>query len=611
MHQKICKFSIFSIFSFLFISSFAQGTNTNTQQTGYRINARFDSESATIFGEQTFHWRNTFAHPILSLCFRGENVNTTSNPNSMQKKTPVFIDSVSFLDNENSIAAIVADSLQNDHGLFEPVTWIVFSKPINPLHSLRLQFAFQAQNAAFPSTSAPSVRSYPAINWYPKFLAYSQTNVQIDTEEQNIIALQIFANYDVFIVSPNQNTIAASGVLETIELQDSVKTFHFSGNQLPDFVWANCTDCVEISEQWNQITIRLLLDRTNENLAGRYFSTAKKALEYLQASFGEFPYSQLTIWGLKNEAMPGRFSGYPTFIFAPPRNTLLGGNAHFLERAVYYGSAEQYCGGIISPALDDTRWLLTGLAAYSGMRMMDIYHGKSANLLDYMGIRLNDSDYNRLIYLRKTYPPKSFRSNPLLNYLRFDNDHLQAKAALFWSTIAYQFGQPAFEKILKNYFQQWEFQQPTLRDFIGICEKNTGENLTHLFEQACNENTILDYAVENLTSLPSSTGNQFETSITVVKVGTFVMPMVLDVHFQDGAKKRVYWDGFENRKSFTLQSKSQAQSAVIDPDQKILLDTNFANNSRTVVAQLGDEKMASRWLFWLQNLLLFLTSFLG
>jgi hypothetical protein len=611
MHKRIFRSSIFSIISFLSLSVFAQGTNTNIRQTGYRIHARLESETATIFGEQTFIWRNTFTHPILSLGFRGEYADAMNEPTRTQKKTPVFIDSVAIVGNENSIAAIVSDSLQNERGIFEPVTWLVFSKPVMPEHTLRLHFAFRSQNVIVPNPSSPPVRSGLAIDWYPQVVAFSKKNVHIDTEEQDINLLQEFANYDVFITGPNQNNMAASGVLESVEMQDTVKTFHFSGNNLTDFVWAGCTDCVEISEKWQTIDIRLLLDRSNENLSGRYLSAAKKALAYLRASFGEFPYAQLTIWGLKNGVMPGRFAGYPTFIFAPPRNTLLGENAHFLERAVFYGCAWQYLDGVVSPAPDDARWLLTGLAAYSGMRMMEIYLGKSANLLDFAGVRLHDSDFNRLIYLRKIYPPKYFRSNPLLQYLTFDDDPLQAKAALFWSSAAYQTGQQAFEKILQNYFQQWKFQQPALQDFIDLWENTTGVNMAYLFEQAGNENIVLDYAVESLASLPTPSGKQFETAITVAREGTFVMPVVLEVHFQDGTKESLRWDGVENRKSFTMRSESRALSAAIDPDRKILLDANFTNNSRTVTAQLGDEKMTSRWFFWLQNLMLFLTGFSG
>jgi hypothetical protein len=46
--------------------------------------------------------------------------------------------------------------------------------------------------------------------------------------------------------------------------------------------------------------------------------------------------------------------------------------------------------------------------------------------------------------------------------------------------------------------------------------------------------------------------------------------------------------------------------AVVDPERKIMLDTNPANNSwvdEEGVARRAATKWAARWMFWLQHLL--------
>ena len=87
---------------------------------------------------------------------------------------------------------------------------------------------------------------------------------------------------------------------------------------------------------------------------------------------------------------------------------------------------------------------------------------------------------------------------------------------------------------------------------------------------------------------------------------TGVFPVTVLVTFADGAQTRTQWDGGNRWKLISLEHGSEAVSAQVDPDQILLLDTNFTNNSFTMQPQASGAatKWAVKWMVWLQDQLL-------
>ena len=64
------------------------------------------------------------------------------------------------------------------------------------------------------------------------------------------------------------------------------------------------------------------------------------------------------------------------------------------------------------------------------------------------------------------------------------------------------------------------------------------------------------------------------------------------------------WDGRGRWQVFTFDRPVKAVSAQIDPERKLLLDTNYTNNSRTMepATDRAATKWSLRWMVWLQDL---------
>ena len=80
------------------------------------------------------------------------------------------------------------------------------------------------------------------------------------------------------------------------------------------------------------------------------------------------------------------------------------------------------------------------------------------------------------------------------------------------------------------------------------------------------------------------------------------------LRFEGGQTYRSHWDGEARWKRFRVASGPRLVDAIVDPDEKILLDADRTNNGRRPEP---DPRAASRWtaraVFWLQNLFDFAT----
>ena len=61
----------------------------------------------------------------------------------------------------------------------------------------------------------------------------------------------------------------------------------------------------------------------------------------------------------------------------------------------------------------------------------------------------------------------------------------------------------------------------------------------------------------------------------------FVLPVEVEINFDNGEKVREHWDGQNRWAKFQYKKKAKIESAEIDPDHKVQIDRNDFNNSRT------------------------------
>lgn len=77
------------------------------------------------------------------------------------------------------------------------------------------------------------------------------------------------------------------------------------------------------------------------------------------------------------------------------------------------------------------------------------------------------------------------------------------------------------------------------------------------------------------------------------------------IRFKNGEVVREQWDGKYRWVKYVYERASEVASAEVDPAGKLVMDTNYTNNSRAAKEDNGAAaRWYVRWIFWLENLLL-------
>jgi|GEM_PF-6951405 len=83
-----------------------------------------------------------------------------------------------------------------------------------------------------------------------------------------------------------------------------------------------------------------------------------------------------------------------------------------------------------------------------------------------------------------------------------------------------------------------------------------------------------------------------------------IIPTEILVTFEDGSTKMEIWDGEGESKFLSYQGDQRVISVHIDPEQKIYLDLDLNNNSKTLQPKKRVLwKYALKAVYWVQNAL--------
>jgi hypothetical protein len=180
-----------------------------------------------------------------------------------------------------------------------------------------------------------------------------------------------------------------------------------------------------------------------------------------------------------------------------------------------------------------------------------------------------------------------------------------AKTALWLHTLERALGWTTMQRILAAYYEKWKFKHPRPGDFFQLASEVSGRDLTPFFDQVYRGSVVFDYGVESVSSTPAGV-DTFVSDVVVRRYGDGIFPVTVLVTFADGSIRREAWDGAGRWTRFSISNRTRAVSAQVDPDQILLLDTNFTNNSFTTQPKAAEAstKWASKWMVWLQDQLL-------
>ena len=173
------------------------------------------------------------------------------------------------------------------------------------------------------------------------------------------------------------------------------------------------------------------------------------------------------------------------------------------------------------------------------------------------------------------------------------------KGETFLIQLGYIVGEPALQKIMLEYFDQWKFKHPAGRDFLHIAQKVSGMDLKWFYHYWINTTKTIDYAVKNVAP------NGQQSIITLANNGGVPMPIDVSILLKNGTAVNYqiplnmthtwkktdsfgtfatlpYWPWTRKEYTFSVPYRQDQITAVaIDLSQR-LADVNPADNMMEV-----------------------------
>jgi hypothetical protein len=489
--------------------------------------------------------------------------------------------------------------------------------------------------------------------WFPKIAVFLNGAWNAHQFHATTEFFSDYGVYDVRVTVPVGFVVGATGALqETLPgPSPGTRTFRFHQDDVHDFAWTASRRFLERKGRFDDpgyppVEIRLLVQPEHEHLAGRYIEATKIALRSYGAWSAPYPYAQVTVvdpaWASASGGME-----YPTLF--------TGGTAIRAPRALQspegvtiHECGHQFWYGLVGTNEFEEAWLDEGFNSYHDEKAAQLALGPLGWGRRYFGpatlarglrapwpvvapgvwIHRGEGDLAGLrrtgksdVMARRGWEYASREAYSLNSY---------GKPALSLQTLEALVGDDPMTRILRTYARRYRFAHPTSEDFIATVNEVTGKDYRWYFDQTWFSGDLCDYAIEVRNdearvlegfdqgpagaplmapgrARTAERGGQgpFDAEVTVRRLAEVQMPVDVLVEFADGRTAREAWDG-EYRWTRFKYHGAKVTRAVVDPERKIMLDVNPANNSwvdEEGVARRAAVKWAARWMFWLQHLL--------
>jgi hypothetical protein len=298
-------------------------------------------------------------------------------------------------------------------------------------------------------------------------------------------------------------------------------------------------------------------------------------------------------------------------------------------------TGHQFFYGLLASNEFEEAWLDEGFNTYMTDRVLRTVYGDDHVELDVFGLHFplgidihHPLDTNRRYFETADWDPLASPAWKFRNRKSYGS-LVYSKTALTMATLERLLGTPAMDRALRLYADRWRFRHPTTRDFMAAVRDATGQDWSWFFERTFFSSGLVDYAVEEATSQPARAARGlfekdgtlvdaaksgrpppkgYESVVLVTRRGDVAMPVDVLLRFDGGHVHRTRWNGEARWTRFRVDAGPRLIEALVDPDEKILLDTDRTNNGRRPE---GDPRAATRWtaraVFWVQNMLDFLT----
>ncbi len=495
------------------------------------------------------------------------------------------------------------------------------AKPIPNGALVQFKIAFRTK---FPETQARSGWKRDFLlggQWFPKVGVFWHGAWNCHQYHNTTEFFADFGVYDVKLTVPQYEVIGASGVeVSNVNNPDGTKTVSYHGDDIHDFAWT-VSPRYKVREstyqaQMGPIKLRFLMQPAHWSQAERHEKITRDTLDRFEKFYGPYPYKTLTVVDPEPDSAAGGME-YPTFITGDS-SWFMPEGFHLVELVVEHEFGHQYWYGMVATNEFEDAWMDEGINSYTEVKVMDSILGKNTSILNIGGVSMGEREEQRLSYI--TVADRDPMAQNAYAYMNSNSyaGTTYGKTASILLTLEGVVGEDTMARAMRTYFMKYRFTHPTKEDFLKTIEEVAGRDLHWYFNQAVYGSQVYDYTIRSVNSFPVNWYDEksekkdkkadkgkddtvYQSYVTVQRKDDFVMPVTVEIKFDNGEKVRETWDGKARWTRFGYQKKAKVVSAELDPDHTVQIDRDNFNNSFVVEPNSKPtQKISNYWLFAMQ-----------
>lgn len=582
---------------------------------GYTLRASLDPAKHTLHGEGRITWKNASRAPVSELWVHLY-LNGFKNDKTLFQRVP--IDSFRGTETVSGFGHITvkrfavremegrdlwpdADRTSPGDADDETDIRVPLPRPVEPGATITVDLAWDEQLPALTFRTGHFGGFHFVGQWFPKIARLEPDGHFAHFAFHHLSEFYAdFGAYDVTIDTPDSMVVGATGRLEgevrtsgRIErryVQEDVHDFAFTA-------WDGFRELTGKSDD-GKVALRCLYPAGAERAAEVELDTVRFGLAYFGKAFGAYPYGTLTIVHPPDgadEAAGGM--EYPTLITTGGAWYLPLTGARVIDLVTIHELGHEWFYGLVATDEHAFPFLDEGLNSYAEADAMEArFPGSSAAKLPWIDASLwaigRPGSVDRAPNAPIAQSAPSFVTGSDYGALVY------SRTASILGTLANVYGADTVRRAVGRYTRRYRFEHPGPEQLLGVFEEVVGPDAATALRAALFDRATVDYQVASFSSAlsasprgvfgdpahpdaaPAAPPGAWTGHVILRRRGALRFPVDVELHEEDGTIQRVRWEAREPAERLPYTGKSRLVAVVIDPEHRVLLDENLANNAR-------------------------------
>jgi len=511
---------------------------------------------------------------------------------------------------------------------------VALPAPVQPGEAVVLELEFITQLPEVFARTGYAGDFHMLGQWYPKvavLAADGQWRAHVFTLNAEFFA--DFGDYEVHLDVPEAMVVGATGIRVGEDPPvDGRRRLHYRAEMVHDFAWAADPDFIELGAHWKDVRIRQLVHPDYIADAPRHLEVLLATLESMEARFGAYPWSTITVIHPPADADGAAGMEYPTLfttsdiLRAPAWLRLFGAEERLSGLfTTVHEFGHQYFQGMLASDESTQPWLDEGLNTASNMLTLIDWQGEGAWVTRVGNQQISVDEFVRgSLDGEPALDPVDATAETYRSVTGSYGDTVYRKTGALLLTLRRLVGPARFDPAFRAYALEWRFRHPTGDDLVATFLRELGArpllegtgpegqavnlDLADYFQQALHSVAAVDFGLlkvrnrrragaagwhrdeHGALALQAAAGDrdlppaelpeaEVEGVVVVHRIGEFRVPVELEVEFETGAAVRTLWDGQARYRVFTWPGR-RVRAARLDPDGKLLLEGPRLDNHR-------------------------------